>query len=292
MLKELRKKPNPGKLLFTALRPTASRKPASTGAMVGDVRLREATQDREKLRAYQEVCGFAPSETVPATWLHVQSFPLQTELMSGRDWPFPALGTVHLANQMKMIRPVTVDETLDIEVRASHLNPHEKGTTFHLLSFIRIDGELVWNNHSVYLVPGYRVPGANVPVDRQELPEVESGETWELPADLGRRYAKASGDYNPIHLHPATAKLFGFRTTIVHGMWTHARALAAMEAQLPEAYEARVQFIKPIELPGRVTFTTDGERYGVLGEDGKARIAGAVVPIETTLMGRPLTDTF
>lgn len=292
MPKELRKKPNPGKLLFTALRPTASRKPASTGAMVGDVRLREHHQDRKKLRAYQEICGFTPSDTVPATWLHVQSFPLQTELMSSRDWPFPALGTVHTANEMKMIRPVSVEETLDIEVRASHLNPHAKGTTFHLLGFIRVGKELVWTSHSTYLVPGYRVPGADVDIEREAAPETEPSETWELAADLGRRYAKVSGDYNPIHLHPASARLFGFRTTIAHGMWTHARALAALEKQLPVAYEARVQFVKPVELPSTMNFATDGQRYGVTGEDGKVRIAGSVVPIETTLMGRPLSNTF
>ena len=293
MAKDLRKKPNPSKLLLTALRPKASRRPASTGPMVGDLRLREAAQDAKRLREYQEICGYSPSDIVPATWLHVQSFPLQTELMSGSDWPFPALGTVHVSNSMKMIRPVRVDETLDIEVRASHLDPHEKGTVFHLLGFIRVGEELVWSSHSTYLVPGYRVPGANVEIPREEMPELgDDATTWELPADLGRSYARVSGDFNPIHLAPATAKMFGFKTTIVHGMWTHARALAAMEKDLPESYEARVQFAKPIELPSTVRFASDGQRYGVVGEDEKVRIAGSVLPIETTLMGRPLTNTF
>ena len=40
---------------------------------------------------------------------------------------------------------------------------------------------------------------------------------WELPAGAGRRYARVSGDYNPIHLWALTARPFGFRAPILHG---------------------------------------------------------------------------
>ena len=53
--------------------------------------------------------------------------------------------------------------------------------------------------------------------------------------DIGRRYGAVSGDRNPIHLYPLTARLFGFRRAIAHGMWTKARCLAALEGRLPEA---------------------------------------------------------
>ena len=62
---------------------------------------------------------------------------------------------------------------------------------------------------------------------------------WRLPADLGRRYAAVSGDHNPIHLYPLTAKAFGFPRQIAHGMWTKARCVAAMENRLPDAVTGR-----------------------------------------------------
>jgi len=71
---------------------------------------------------------------------------------------------------------------------------------------------------------------------------------------LGRRYASVSGDRNPIHMHASSARLFGFPQAIAHGMWTKARALAALESTLPDAYTVDVSFRKPILLPGRVTF--------------------------------------
>ncbi|WP_257183194.1 MaoC family dehydratase [Corynebacterium cystitidis] len=98
---------------------------------------------------------------------------------------------------------------------------------------------------------------------------------------MGRQYAKVTGDFNPIHLGAASAKLFGFKSAIAHGMWTHAWALAQQEDVLPVAYETRVQFTKPVPLPSAVNFVretaadhsaagTDAgpARYGVTSDEG------------------------
>lgn len=79
---------------------------------------------------------------------------------------------------------------------------------------------------------------------------------WRVPGDIGRRYAEVSGDRNPIHLHPLTARLFGFPSAIAHGMWTKARALAAFEGRLPDAYTVDVRFKLPVLLPAKVAFTS------------------------------------
>ena len=50
---------------------------------------------------------------------------------------------------------------------------------------------------------------------------------WRVPDDIGRRYAKVSGDVNPIHMSSLTAKALGFKRAIAHGMWVKAHALAA-----------------------------------------------------------------
>ena len=78
------------------------------------------------------------------------------------------------------------------------------------------------------------------------------GVEWRLPADLGREYAAVSGDHNPIHLYPLTAKAFGFQRQIAHGMWSKARCVAAFENRLPDAATVEVEFKKPIFLPGKV----------------------------------------
>jgi hypothetical protein len=132
----------------------------------------------------------------------------------------------------------------------------------------RVGEELVWEEVSTNLRRGggdESAPAPEVPTS-EGLPAVA---TWELPGDLGRRYAGVSGDYNPIHVHPLTARLFGFPSAIAHGMWTKARCLAALEPRLPDAFTVEVAFKRPIVLPAKVNFAEGREggetRFGVRG---------------------------
>ena len=51
-----------------------------------------------------------------------------------------------------------------------------------------------------------------------------------------------------------SAKLFGFRQAIAHGLWTKARALAAMLPRQPIGQaEVMVEFKTPLYLPGRAS---------------------------------------
>jgi acyl dehydratase len=72
-----------------------------------------------------------------------------------------------------------------------------------------------------------------------------------------------SGDHNPIHLHPLTAKAFGFPRQIAHGMWSLARCVAALENRLPDAVTVEAAFRRPILLPGTVAFGQDPVADGI-----------------------------
>nr|WP_305121575.1 MaoC/PaaZ C-terminal domain-containing protein [Microbulbifer elongatus] len=85
---------------------------------------------------------------------------------------------------------------------------------------------------------------------------IESGESWTIPEAAGRNYARVSGDWNPIHLFASSARLFGFSSAIVHGMWTKAACLAALEkrAGLQQRFRLSVEFKRPVLLPSSVRF--------------------------------------
>ena len=55
-------------------------------------------------------------------------------------------------------------------------------------------------------------------------------------------------------MHDLSAKAFGFPKAIAHGMWTKARALAAIDNKLPDAFTVDVAFKRPILLPSKVGF--------------------------------------
>jgi hypothetical protein len=242
--------------------------------------LSDVVIDRERLAAYDRVCGFALSDELPATYPHMLAFPLQLALMTDPSFPFPAIGLVHIYNRIVQHRPVQASEPLSLRVSAGPLQPHPRGQQFSLLTEARVSDELVWEEVSTNLRRGRGSQTASAP----EVPSANglpATATWKLPGDLGRRYASVSGDYNPIHVHPLSARLFGFPSAIAHGMWTKARCLAALQPRLPDAYTVEVAFRKPILLPASVRFVqrpeTGGLRFGVRGPDNEtAHLDGTI----------------
>lgn len=238
------------------------------------------TQDVGRLAAYARVCGFTLRDRVPPTWLHVLTFPLQMALLAEKDFPYPLAGLVHASNTMTLHRPVTVADELALVVRADNARAHRKGVLFDVVGEVRVGGEVAWMGTSSYLAMGAKPPAGEGAAEAEpaasEAVLPEPSQQWRLPGDLGRQYSAVSGDVNPIHLNALTARLFGFKRPIVHGMWTHARALAALEPRLPEAYTVSVAFTRPILLPNKVRFATNGTDFAVVNREGKPYLTGSI----------------
>jgi hypothetical protein len=238
----------------------------------------DARFEPERLAAYRDVCAFTRRGSLPGTAPHLLAFPLSMRLMTDGSFPFPLLGLVHVANRIDVLRAIGDDESLDVRVRAEDLRPHPRGRQFDLVAEASSAGEDVWRSRSTYL----RNEGGNGS-GKHERPRPVTPPLprayWSVPDDVGRRYAAVSGDRNPIHLHPLTAKLFGFSRPIAHGMWLKARCLAELEGELPEAYTAEVEFKLPLLLPARVAFAADGGDLSVRdAASGKPHLAGTVAP--------------
>ena len=226
----------------------------SRPAAIPDVELRlaDTSIDVGHLAAYGRVCGFRLTNEVPATYPHVLAFPLAMALMTRRDFPFPLLGLVHVANRIETLAPLRVTDRPALRVRAAALGPHPLGRQLDVVTEASLDGECVWREHSTYLHRGEKTekPGST--------PTTPSGGTakWTVPASVGRRYAKISGDRNPIHTSRLGARLFGFPRRIAHGMWSAARCLAALEGRLPDGATIELRFQRPLLLPGTAAFTS------------------------------------
>ncbi len=246
----------------------------------------------EQVAAYARVCGFSLRDHLPPTYPHVLAFPLHMAVMASGEFPFGAVGLVHIENRIEQRRPISIGEELTIKVKPTKLRPHPKGQTFGLQTKVKSGPRIVWESTSTMLRRG----SPKQPADgtksqagldissRQPLEDGEAGATWRLGGDLGRRYASVSGDRNPIHMHSLTAKPLGFPGAIAHGMWTKARCLAARESRLPDAFAVEVRFRKPILLPGRVEFLSeaDGEEIDFAVRDAKRgtpHLDGHVAPL-------------
>ena len=223
--------------------------------------LKGVVPQQDQVAEYAKVCGFPLKDRLPPTFPHVLAFPLHMAVMSNGEFPFGAVGLVHIENSINQLRPIAFGEALEVKVGVTSLSPHPKGQIFSLLTEVSAAGETVWTETSTMLRRG---KGSQTPsAPGLEIPTLDPGTpasaTWKLPADLGRRYGAVSGDRNPIHMHALTAKPLGFHSAIAHGMWTAARALAQIESRLPDSFTAGVRFRKPIFLPARVQFAAEGD---------------------------------
>lgn len=210
--------------------------------------------DTRKLGKFRKVCGFSAGEILPLTYPHIMAFALHLQLMLEPEFPFIPAGAVHIRNRIRQQRAINVDETLDFCAAFKGAEQVDKGYEVTIITEVRIKGELVWDDCSVMLI---RKGGTGVKKEKQkstETPAYNESITWQLASNKGRQYAAASGDYNPIHLFPITAKLMGFKRHIMHGMWSKSRAVAhLLPTDYRDAVSVDVSFKLPVFLPATVT---------------------------------------
>jgi acyl dehydratase len=235
--------------------------------------------DPALLSTFRRLCRVTERGVLPLTSPHVLAAPLHMMMLAHADFQMPLLGLVHVDNRIVQHRPVPEDAPLDIRAHMGALTTDEKGQRFELVTTVRVAGEVVWEEVSGILkraAPSGKKRGERPSPLGGEDPAPRRSVLWRVPADAGRRYAGVSGDYNPIHLTAATAKLFGFKRAIVHGMWSLARCVAEMDAELHRMDGSPlcldVAFKTPVFLPCQVAFhaydVDDGLRFALRASDG------------------------
>ena len=153
-----------------------------------------------------------------------------------------------------------------------------------LVAAVRSRGDEVWRGRSTYLSRGASASGGE-PADLEVgIGDVAQAAVRRVPEDAGRRYARVSGDADPIHLWGPTAQAFGFPRAIAHGMWVEARALAALSGRLPESFSVDVEFRESLPLPSTVTLSTavrdGGWHLAVRNQSsGRDHVLGVVRPL-------------
>ncbi|UPW08900.1 hypothetical protein M1C59_23205 [Gordonia terrae] len=243
----------------TALLPGIGKPPrVPADAVAPDTRYRldGVRVDSAALQAYCHATGQRFGDTLPLTFPFVLQFPVTMKLMTSDEFPFGAVGSVHMTNTIERKRPIEAGEPLDIVTHAENLREHRKGILIDVVSEISVGSELVTTQTATFLKQ-QRTSLSDEPRGPEPKSKTPPPDAI-LAVDLKRirKYAAASGDRNPIHMGNLPAKAFGFPRAIAHGMWSAAAAIANVEAQLPDAVTYDVRFGKPILLPAKVNLYT------------------------------------
>ncbi|HOZ45191.1 MAG TPA: MaoC/PaaZ C-terminal domain-containing protein [Candidatus Hydrogenedentes bacterium] len=203
----------------------------------------------DKLSAYRRICHLDDDGVLPLMYPQVLAFGLQLALLAHPAFPLAPMGIIHQRNHVLGHRPVGVQESVDLRCLIGETRVVKSGLEFDVTTVMMVGGEGVWEGVSVYLSRGaYGEADAPSPLSQmEELGAVDHESSWRVAPDTGRRYARISGDLNPIHLATPLAWLFGFRRAIAHGMWCASRCLTELPS-LPKGHALRydVAFKGPV----------------------------------------------
>ena len=281
---ELPEFPNGKALLLKAATTSSKKAKPDTEAVRLGARVRKVFIDREWVRAYNAVCGFE-DDFIALTAPQVIASPLHMYLMSRPEHPFAMLGMVHLHNHIELLKPLDYGVPYDVVVRIGDTRAISLGLEFDVHTEFLVGDEVHWRGTMSILsrVRGMPKPAVK-PASAEALNAVGATYTaLKVPENQGRKYAKVSNDYNPIHLYAQTAKMFGFKQAIAHGMWTAAKTLSVVQSAMPApATRYALSFKQPVFLPSSVVIkqlvNSDGvARFEVLAErDSKVLMTGDI----------------
>lgn len=225
------------------------------------------------LPAYRDLLGFAGA-TLPLCWFYplLQKAQLASMLQIRG---LPVAGLIHLRNTLQLHSVSRADllaalphAGLSVQTELQ-LACHEGAWLLSVQQRLYQggDAQLLLQGSSDYLVqksPKRRPasasnaspisnlsPAALASAKRQPHPALSDQAMvlcqWQTHPALARRYAALSGDWNPIHLWQWSARLFGQRGAILHGM----ASAALLEARLPmPVSQLQLEFLKPLQ-PGQ-----------------------------------------
>jgi hypothetical protein len=222
------------------------------------VNVDELPIDRTNVAEYAEVTGLRFGDAVPLTYPFALTFPSVMSLVSGFDFPFAAMGSVHIENQITQHRPIRVTDTVNIATHAENLREHRKGLLVDILTDVSVGNEVAWHQVTTFLHQQRTSLSDEPKPPPQKQPKLPPPNAiLRISPGQIRRYATVGGDHNPIHTSSVGAKLFGFPTSIAHGMFSAAAVLANLEASLPDAVKYSVRFGKPVLLPASAGLYVD-----------------------------------
>jgi acyl dehydratase len=248
--------------------------------------------DPVRLSQYRRICGYPPdTATLPPTFLETLFLSPLGKLVTSRAFPLSPAGLIHVGQTLTPHTLLPAAASYNLTCGITEIKEASRGYVLTVVLMADIEGGVVWQGTADFLsrspdtIKGkHQRTRPNTEIDQKALP---NHHRIDVPPRTGWQYARASGDYNPHHLHRITARPLGYRRPIAHGMWSLARCLAEIEKQVPlvAPYTVRATFKAPLFMPAVAALSwTHAERTGILAfrlkdaRQGQPHIIGMLKP--------------
>jgi hypothetical protein len=246
--------------------------PSALPELVTEYRLDSLPLD--DIARYRTAFGFA-GERIPLTWWYLLAQRAHLATMLDPGFPFRIVGLVHMENTLEAHDEPAPGQALLVRTVLRLLPPSSSGALRCVLETAgSAAGSPIFACSSTYLIRRGAGGGAKPADTRPDLSGALLAQ-WTPDAAEGRRYARLSGDWNPIHLTGWSARLMGMRRPIIHGMHTLAASCAALENAVGRhAVQIACRFRAPVPLGFTATLREgDGGEF-VVEAQGQAAVTG------------------
>ncbi len=250
------------------------------------------------LRDYVRNTGGDPSAykgIVPPHFFPQWGFPLTARTLEGL--PYPLVRVLNGGCRLQMNAPLPSDQPLEVRARLEDVDDNGRRAVIHqriVTGTIEVPDAVVADLYAIVpLGSGKNGNGNGAPKEAKKpsvrVPEgAEELQRWRIGTQAGLDFAKLTGDFNPVHWVRPYARAFGFRSTILHGFATMARAIEGLQRTMfsGSVHALRtvdVKFTKPLVLPAKVGLYVDGDQLFV-GDapGGPAYLAGTFTRNESS----------
>ncbi|MDR9829050.1 MaoC/PaaZ C-terminal domain-containing protein [Vibrio sp. FNV 38] len=232
------------------------------------IMVKNARLDLSQLRAYNRYFGFSDN-IIPLPFWFVFSQPAQLALFNHTSFPTSVLGLVHLGLTIERINMGSLDADYHLGVDLIQTKSTTRGLLIKVKIVIQNEKETIAVIESDYLSPNKNTTKRRVEKKADRF-DCTDARMVEYNVAKARKYAKLSGDYNPIHLHSLLSRLFGFRQPILHGMYSVASLYAyCYKRNLGSDKQMRVKFKRPLLLPQTAYILQMDTRGYLLNSDAK-----------------------
>jgi len=225
----------------------------------------------ELVRAYVKHVGGDPAwyrGRLPGHLFPQWGFPLAARALLGLHYPLARV--INGGCRLEVRTPLPADEPLDVRARIESIDDDGRRAiiTQRVVTGTRTAPDALVADLRAFIPLGSKKDEANgkkpakarptVPADAHEIAFLRIRE------DAGLDFAKLTGDFNPIHWVKAYARASGFRTVILHGFSTFARAIEALNRARFAGDPSRLRTIdvrlsRPLVLPARVGVYVSGD---------------------------------
>lgn len=270
-----------GRVAVAAVKQQLTSKEAAPLQVPGPVLSEEVPpRDPELVADYVRWAGGDPDtygETLPPHLFSQWGFPLLGQTLTGI--PYPLAKILNAGCKLELNGPLPANETLYLTAQLLDVDDNGRRVLLHQrLTTSTRDHEDLLVAHVYGLIPLAGGKDKQKEKKKKEKPQVPMDarllERLELGPRAGLEYACLSGDFNPVHWLWPYARVSGFKSTILHGFATMAKAMETMNRKLLDddpwrLKEIEVRFTRPLQLPRKIAICVKDDQLSVGDDLGK-----------------------